>query len=201
MTGREREPIDWGPLLWPPLLFCLKLLQAADPFVFVLLIAAFLLLQRALTWLHSWRMHWIVASLIADWHTAAVQKKLKSRGWKPRRQPLPSRLFVLPAVWMVLSAVMLPATAAHFLVPFVAPRPVTWIEATAAIRSLEPPSRWPRLPPDKLASAAMEGERKKVWDKLVNCLSKQAAPGLNEPLDDGSADEPDPELSDPETDE
>ena len=173
MLGREREPIDWGPFLWPPLLFCLKFLKLEHPLEFVLLTAAFFLVKRAFNWCHNWWMHWKLAAKIADWHTGAVQLKLKSKGWKPRRTPHPLRLLALPAVWMILSAVMLPATAAHFLIPVVAPpTPLSWVETTAAIRSLDPPTRWPRLPPDKLAHAAMERERKKMWNKLVNCLPK-----------------------------
>ena len=181
MFGREREPIDWGPFLWPPLIFCLK---TQRPLAFVLLIIAFLLIKAALKWCHSWWWHWKLAAAIADWHTAELKVKLKLKRWRPRRTPHPLRLFALPAVWMVLSAVMLPATAAHFLVPVVAPPvPATWIETTAAIRSLDPPRRWPRLPPDKIASLAMERERKKVWKRLVNCLQIQETNEVEDDLE------------------
>ena len=97
----------------------MQVMLCAQPVETFLMAAAFLLIRKAFVWLYSWIMHWKVAALIAEWHDAGVKKKMKAKGWRPRRTPLLPRLLAFPAVWMVLSAVMLPATAAHLLIPFV----------------------------------------------------------------------------------
>ena len=88
MLGREREPIDWGPFLWPLFQLCMQVSMHVHPVETFLLAAAFLLFRKAFAWFHNWRMHWKVAALIADWHDAEVKKKMKAKGWRGgRRDP------------------------------------------------------------------------------------------------------------------
>ena len=58
-----------------------------------------LLVKKLMNELLSWRAHWILADLISDWNRAALKAKMKKAGIKPRPQPLPPQLAVLPCKW------------------------------------------------------------------------------------------------------
>ena len=176
MVGRMGIPFDRGRLfacLWPP------------PICFVWLFDVIVLVSRCLVWnfplemlmvfgvlclilkLHgammNWMHHFVLASLISDWHRAGLKSRMKKKGLKPSPRPVPPPLVALPCKLMVLSAVMMSSWSVAMAGHVTLAPPVTWIEAGAGVRGLEHP--WapfltkPRKPPDpSVPSRAGEGE-------------------------------------------
>ena len=184
-------PFDRGRLfacLWPP------------PMCVVWLFDVLMLLSRCLVWnfplemlmvfgvlclvmklndcLMNWKHHFVLASVISDWHRAGLKSRMKKKGLKPRSRPLPPPLVALPCKLMVLTAVMMSSWSVAMAGPvFLAP-PVTWVEAGAGVRGLVHP--WapfltkPRKPPDpSVPSRAGEGE------EAEDPLSNDSAGGVN----------------------
>ena len=182
MFGREVEPHDRGPFLWPPLqllvacfMSCLKSHFPLECLLMGIVICYVLCPLK--DWLFSWWMHWRLASLISAWHSCDLKKKMKSLGIKPRWTPLPGRLRVLPCNLMVLSAVMMSmysvAMAGH--VP-VSSSPVTWVEAADGILGIAtlPPLPGIRIPPDP--DPTLDGEGRRAKAPVVNQVPDQDPP-------------------------
>ena len=186
MFGREREPIDWGPLLWPLLRFFICVCLDWMPLETMLFFGLLVLLHKPFVWAHSWWSHWKIAAAIHEWHYQGQRQAFKDAGILPRRRPhsLP-RLLVIPCHLMVLSAVLQTAWAAsRFGVgvnPAAALPPTTWVEAWGSVCALDPPPSYPRVPPDpQAASDAMEREKQAIWQRLFNRLQTQAeAPSVS----------------------
>ena len=184
MFGRDWCPFDRGPsVLWPLIMLFFKLLCETHPMESFCVVFLLMLVKKLLTELLSWRAHWILADLISDWNRAALKAKMKKAGIKPRPQPLPPPLAVLPCRWMVLSAVMMSMWSVAMAGPVPLVPPVTWVEAFGRVRALDyPPLRVtkpPRKPPDPRPFAlhpSVNGEGEgAVAEKIVNPLSAEDA--------------------------
>ena len=180
MVGRMGIPFDRGRLfacLLPP------------PICFVWLFDVIVLVSRCLVWnfplemlmvfgvlclilkLHGMMMNWIhhfvLASLISDWHRAGLKSRMKKKGLKPSPRPVPPPLVALPCKLMVLSAVMMSSWSVAMAGHVTLAPPVTWIEAGAGVRGLEHPCPPPSSPSQEnplipLFPQELEREKKQI---------------------------------------
>ena len=140
--------------LWPPLLFLFRLLfigiqHSVFSFSSEVLIGICVLvyIDVIYKWYKNWQMHWLLADLISEWHRAELRGKMKAAGIKAKHTPKLNRLLVLPAAWMILSAVMQLPTAMGMQLPAPTKHPEPWIEALAHVQSLYHPKFSPVHPP------------------------------------------------------
>ena len=124
-------------------------------------------------WYNNWRMHWILANLISEWHCAALCDCMKKKGIKFCHKPCAlSGLLSFPAKFLVLSAILLLPNAIGLHTPCSNNFKVPWSEAAGHIRSLYHPKFFPTptrpftLRPPLTASQllAREGENTEVAD-------------------------------------
>jgi hypothetical protein len=148
MVGRDgHSPVfDRGKyfmsFLWPPLL---QFMFLGFPVEMLLLLIVFKVMRSV----HSWWHHFLLADVIGSWMRAALAKKMKLAGIKPRRTPIPPPLIPLPSNLMVLSSIMILMSRVG-LQPVVAlSPPVTWVEAFGGVRSLHGSLPFTLPPPPK----------------------------------------------------
>jgi len=158
---------------------------------------------RVVCWLkrelNDWWCHFMLASLISDWHRADLKRKMKAKGIKFSPRPLPGPLMALPCRWMVLSCVMLSMWTVAMAGPVVKQPPVTWVVALGGVRGLQPcPPLPPPEPPDPLGGPSVvpdastpvqpsvdgEGEEE---PGAVNQQKPETLDGAREPVLEGLA--------------
>ena len=110
----------------------------------------------------------LIANLISDWHRAGLRAKMKAKGIKFRPKPLPSPLLALPSSWMILSAVMMSMWSVAMAGPLSKLAPITWVEAVAPLRGLDPVLPPLRRPPDPAMPPSTAGEGD---EPVINQLS------------------------------
>ena len=111
----------------------------------------------------DWYAHFLLANIVSDWHRSEFKLKMKRKGLKPRKAPLPGRLWLLPCKMLVMTqAVMLTMHTVAAAAPTFKSAPPTAVEVVGGVRGLlEVVPVLPALkkPPDP----TLDGEGRKLW--------------------------------------